>query len=128
MKNSDDQGTYFDLRAEILKNGTPVASGETLNIQGITRNPDNAKEVAVAFGTISDGEFNAGDVLSLRILTKVTATGGHSSAVGLRLYYDSLSRPSEIRNESDPLGDCPGKAMRQRQLSPSSARGAAIPY
>jgi len=94
LKNSDDQGTYFDLRAELLKNGTPVASGETLNIQGVTRNADKAKEVAVAFGTISDGQFNAGDVLSLKILTKVTATGGHSNAVGLRLYYDSLSRPS----------------------------------
>jgi hypothetical protein len=96
LKNSDDQGTYFDIRAELLKNGTPVASGETLNIQGVTRNPDNAKEVAIAFGAISDGQFNADDVLSLRILTKVTATGGHSSAVGLRLYYDSLSRPSRF--------------------------------
>ena len=54
LKNSDDQGTYFDIRAELLKNGTPVASGETQNIQGITRNPDKAKEVVVAFGTISD--------------------------------------------------------------------------
>ena len=94
LKNSDDQGTYFDIRAELLKNGIAIASGEMQNIQGVTRNPDKAKEVAVAFGTISDGAFNADDVLSLRILTKVTATGGHSGAVGLRLYYDALSRPS----------------------------------
>ena len=28
LKNSDDQGTRFDLRAEIYKNGVLVASGE----------------------------------------------------------------------------------------------------
>jgi hypothetical protein len=27
------------------------------------------------------------------IMTKVTASGGHSNAVGLRLYYDGISRP-----------------------------------
>ena len=96
LKNSDDQGTYFDIRAELLKNGASIASCETQNIQGVTRNPDKAKEVVLDFGDISDGEFAAGDVLSLRILTKVTAVGGHSSAVGLRLYYDSLSRPSSF--------------------------------
>jgi len=102
LKNSDDQGTYFDIRGELYKNGTLVASGETMNVQGITRNPDRAKEVAVAFGTVSDPALNPGDVLSLKILTKVTATGGHSSAVGLRLYYDSLSRPSRFEPGPTP--------------------------
>jgi hypothetical protein len=102
LKNSDDQGTYFDIRAELIKGGTQIASGETKNIQGVTRNPDKAKEVVVAFGAISNPGFNPGDVLSLRILTKVTAAGGHSNAVGLRLYYDSLSRPSKFEPGSIP--------------------------
>lgn len=96
LKNSDDQGTYFDVRAELFKNGYPMAACETLNIQGVTRNPDKAKEVILDFGMISDGKFEAGDTLSLRILTKVTDVGGHSNAVGLRLYYDSTSRPSGL--------------------------------
>jgi len=54
LKNSDDQGTYFDVRAEIRKNGAMIASGETKNIQGVTRNPDQAKEVAVPLGSIAD--------------------------------------------------------------------------
>ena len=102
LKNSDDQGTYFDIHAELLKNGATIASGEITNIQGVTRNPDKAKEVALDFGDISDGEFNPGDVLSLRILAKVTAVGGHSNAVGLRLYYDSVSRPSSLTVSSSP--------------------------
>lgn len=82
LKNSDDQGTYFDLKAELRKNGTVIASGETKNIQGVTRNPNLAKEVAVAFGAISNNQFAAGDVLSVRILTKVADSGGHNNAVG----------------------------------------------
>ena len=27
LKNSDDQGTNLDVKVELLKNGTPVASG-----------------------------------------------------------------------------------------------------
>lgn len=96
LKNSDDQGTYFDLRAELLKNGAVIASGETLNIQGVTRNPARAKEVTVAFGSFAAVQLAPGDVLSLRILTKVTAQGGHSNAVGLRLYYDAVRRPSRF--------------------------------
>ena len=96
LKNSDDQGTYFDLRAELRKNGVVIASGETKTIQGVTRNPANAKEVAVAFGPITGDQFNPGDVLSIKILTKVADSGGHNNAVGLRLYYDAVSRPSSF--------------------------------
>src|SRR5574341_262284 len=96
LKNSDDQGTYFDLRAELRKNGVVIASGETKTIQGVTRNPALAKEVAVAFGPISGDQFNPGDVLSIKILTKVADSGGHNNAIGLRLYYDAVSRPSSF--------------------------------
>jgi uncharacterized cupin superfamily protein len=102
LKNSDDQGTYFDLRAELLRNDALIASAQTTDIQGITRNPNKAKEVVVAFGAIGDGAFSPGDVLAIRILTKVTDSGGHSNAVGLRLYYDSLSRPSRFEPSSVP--------------------------
>ena len=97
LKNSDDQGTYFDLRAELWKNNkTVIAAGETKNIQGVTRNPSQAKEVTVAFGPISDDQFTPGDILSLKILAKVADSGGHSNAVGVRMYYDAPSRPSRF--------------------------------
>ena len=96
LKNSDDQGTYFDVRAELLCNGTVIAASETRDIQGVTRNPSKAKEVVVAFSTIPAAEFHPGDGLSIRILAKVTDTGGHSNAVGVRLYYDSADRPSRF--------------------------------
>ncbi len=96
LKNSDDQGTYFDVRAEVLKNEVVIASSEVKNLKNVTRNPDKATKVMVAFGTIPDTPFQAGDIFSMRVLAKVADTGGHNSAVGLRLYYDSVNRLSWI--------------------------------
>ena len=68
LKNSDDQGTWFDLRAEVYKNGALVASGESYCIQGVTRNANQAKEVFVTFNSPSPTVFNGtSDVLSLKI-------------------------------------------------------------
>jgi hypothetical protein len=104
LKNSDDQGTYFDVRAELCKGAVVIATGEVKTVQSVTRNPDKAKEVAVAFGPISDDRFAAGDVLSVRVLAKVADSGGHSNAVGLRLYYDAVSRPSRFGATFAPGG------------------------
>jgi hypothetical protein len=103
LKNSDDQGTKFDLRAEIYKNDTLVASAETYCITGVTRNPAQAKEATVSFGSFSPTPFNGtSDLLSLKIQTRIgtdgagSFCGGHSNAVGLRLYFDAASRPSRF--------------------------------
>jgi hypothetical protein len=105
LKNSDDQGTYFDVRAEIRKNSVVIATGETKNIQGVTRNPDLAKEVAVTFGSVSDAAFSPDDILSLRLLTKVADSGGHANAVGLRVYYDAVTRASRFGAALGAVGE-----------------------
>jgi YD repeat-containing protein len=103
LKNSDDQGTNFDLRAEVYKNGELVASDETLCITDITRNANKAKEAAVSFAPFEPVTLDGGtDSLSIKILTRIgtdgsgNRCGGHSNAVGLRLYFDSTSRPSRF--------------------------------
>jgi YVTN family beta-propeller protein len=100
LKNSDDQGTRFDLAAEVWKNGTTlVAEGETLCVTGVTRNPSLAKEVTVSFQPFSPVTFDGStDVLSLKLLTRIGTNGsggfcgGHSNATGLRLYFDAVDR------------------------------------
>src|SRR6185369_2057629 len=65
LKNSDDQGTYFDLRVEAYKNGDLLTSGQSLCITGVTRNAANAKEVVFGFDPFSATSFNgSSDVLS----------------------------------------------------------------
>lgn len=101
LKNSDDQGTRFDLRAEIYKNGILIATGETFCITGITRNPNLAKEVTVSFDSMSDEVISVTDDLELRALARIGSTGGafcggHSNAGGVRLYFDAVDRPAKF--------------------------------
>lgn len=102
LKNSDDQGTNFDVRAEVYKNGVLLSSGEAFCITGVTRNANNAKEVTVSFTGVAPTSFNGTtDVLSLKILTRVGTTGGvscggHSNATGLRTYFDAVNRSTRF--------------------------------
>jgi hypothetical protein len=102
LKNSDDQGTRFDVRVEVYKNDNAlVAAGERSCITGVTRNPANASEITVPFGPSVNGDFSPGDVVTLKILTRIGTTagrfcGGHSNATGLRLYFGSVSRPANF--------------------------------
>jgi prenyltransferase beta subunit len=117
LKNSDDQGTQFDLRAELYVNGVLSAAGETLCITGVTRNPALAKEIAVPVNSAANVTYTAGNILTVKLLTRIgtTATGlkcpgpggSHSNAVGLRLYYDAPDRSSRISAAigNEPLQD-----------------------
>jgi hypothetical protein len=112
LKNSDDQGTQFDLKTELLINGSLVSEGKALCITGVTRNPPNAKEVTVPFGSVTNGSFKSGNILSLKVSTRIGTTpeglkcagpgGSHNNAVGLRLYYDGPTRGSEFAAQIDP--------------------------
>ena len=102
LKNSDDQGTRFDLRTELLINGTPVATGLTRCITGVTRNQSNALESTVNWPQFESRALQPTDVVTLRVSTRIgtnaddTFCGGHSNAVGLRVYYDSATRPARF--------------------------------
>ena len=86
LRNSDDQGTNFDLRAEVLKNGTVVVSSADLYcLKGVTRNPSLAKLALLAFDR-APLTFSETDVVSVRVLTRIgtdgagRSCGGHGSA------------------------------------------------
>ena len=146
LKNSDDQGTQFDLRVEILKNGTPVASGLQRCITGLTRNPGLAKETNALFGLAGSIDYDTGDVLALRVSTRIGTNpddtkcgtaGSHNSAVGLRLYYDASPRashfdatispdPSEnlyLHSDGGPCGSAESAGVTTRSLSDAAPVG-----
>jgi hypothetical protein len=96
LRNSDDQGTRFDLRAELYKNDELVASRLMRCVAGLTR---NAAELAVSFDSFTPATFDGStDVLRLRLLTRIgtnpndTKCPGHSSATGLRVYFGGLNQ------------------------------------
>jgi hypothetical protein len=102
LKNSDDQGTQFDVQAELLQNGTVVATGLTRCFTGVTRNPSLAKDVVIEWDSFSGVVFLPSDTIALRLSTRIgtnpdgTKCAGHNNAVGLRLYYDSTTRQSRF--------------------------------
>lgn len=110
LKNSDDQGTQFDLRAEIYVNDMLRANGITRCITGLTRNASQAEGAMVAFDSFPEFGLAATDVLRLKVLTRIGTNpdgskcagpgGSHSSAIGLRLYFDSTARPARFADTS----------------------------
>lgn len=110
LKNSDDQGTQFDLKAELYNGSDLVATGLTRCITGVTRNPSQAKEATVDFDEDYIPTPGSGDVLNLKLSTRIGTTdlgakcpgpgGSHNNAVGLRLYFDSTSRLSSFDLDS----------------------------
>jgi hypothetical protein len=106
LKNSDDQGTQFDFRAEVFKNGVLVGTSTTRCITGVTRNPNLAKEVTAAFDPFAAVPVAVGDVVSLTQSTRIGTNpdgskcsgpgGSHSSALGLRVYFDAVSRTARF--------------------------------
>jgi len=130
LRNSDDQGTHFDVRAEIWQDypgGTMIGSGEIYNITNLARNPSLAREIVIPFSNIVTTGFDgSNNVLELRILTRIGTdgngnfAGGHANATGLRAYFDSTARsansgvairvndsPVAIANVSPPSGLTP---------------------
>ncbi|HKF42243.1 MAG TPA: hypothetical protein VKG01_04010 [Thermoanaerobaculia bacterium] len=110
LRNSDDQGTKFDVKAEVFfgASATPFSTGEVLCVSGLVRNPDSAEHVSINFSPFSGIVFSGTPPLSVKISARI-GTGatctGHANATGLRLYYDAVSRPSEFDATFGPA--CP---------------------
>lgn len=102
LRNSDDIGTWFDLKAEILLNGAPITSGLVRCIKNVIRTPSAAKAVVLPFAPVGIVPVVSGDVLAVRVSTRVGTNpddsfcGGHNGTVGLRLYYDSAGYSSSV--------------------------------
>lgn len=91
LKNSDDQNTQFDLRVALYLNDSLVSEGLTRCITGVTRNPSKAKEVTVPFGAITNGTFESGHILSLKVLTRIGTNPDDTSVLGITTPSGSAS-------------------------------------
>jgi uncharacterized repeat protein (TIGR03803 family) len=108
LKTSDDQGTRFDLLAEVYHGSSLVTSGLTRCIIGVSRNPNQALEALVQLGEFGAVPLESGDEVTIRLSTRIgtnpngTKCGGHNNAAGLRLYYDGATRPSRVEAQLSP--------------------------
>jgi hypothetical protein len=107
LKNSDDVGTSFDLRAILrfaANEETREMEGIARCVSGVLRNPALAQEVRIQFPEFEElyvgGNAPILNIEQLRVSARIgtaandTFCGGHSSAQGVRLYFGSASRPA----------------------------------
>ena len=73
--DNDDQGSGFDLRAEIFKNGILAGSGQINGASGTGLGLNNAilRSINLAFST-SNISLVAGDTLSIRVSVRISSS------------------------------------------------------
>jgi len=96
VTDAKDKRVKFDFRAELLKNGAVIASGESLSINQLLADADNAKPISIPFAGFQAAALASGDVLSLRVLAKESGKGKKSSTGAVVIYYDSASRAAQF--------------------------------
>jgi hypothetical protein len=78
IKNSDDVGTFFDVRADVYKNGdpNPIGGGQLNRTAAASSGFNNAKLNTIPL-TLSAGphEVPSGTVLKVKVSARITCTG-----------------------------------------------------
>jgi hypothetical protein len=118
LKDGHDEGTNFDIRAEVRKNGTTIASSETLCIRDLTKKRET--ELFLSLAALPLPFDGSSDVLSLTIATRMgtdgagASCGGPTRSGGLRMYFDGADERSSVGmfiatgcSGNTPDADCP---------------------
>jgi len=88
LKNSDDVGTRFDLKA-VVKNGAfIVSSGELLGALGGSSGFNNAKLRTIPLSLPAD-DFVSGDTISLELLVRNSCLGTSHNSGTARLWFNN---------------------------------------
>jgi hypothetical protein len=101
LRNTNDKSSFFDVRVELLNNGAPVASGLRRCVGNFAQNL-SPSEVVVPWSSFASPTLAVGDVLALRVSTRVGTNSngskckGSDHAAGLRISYDSTTRASRF--------------------------------
>jgi hypothetical protein len=94
LKNSDDVGTKFDLRGEILRNSVVVATGQVDGVSGGSSGFNNAVRRTIASAVSSIPAYATGDTLAVRLSVRIAVgVSGHSSGTA-RLWYGDAAATS----------------------------------
>jgi hypothetical protein len=95
LKQSADIGTKFDVKAEVLKNSTVIASGQLNAITlGSGLNFSGAVMKAIALSAVSlPATFGGADTLSLKVSVRVASSSSHATAIAKLWFNVPASSP-----------------------------------
>ena len=105
LKNSDDVGIRFDLRAEVYYNGTTlIGSGELPSAIGGSSGFNNAKLDSIPLSLPAAVGVAPGDTLSIKLLVRNACSGsGHNSGTA-RLWFNDAAANSRFDATVDDQG------------------------
>ena len=127
LRNSDDQGTQFDLRATVFRNGTQLAEGLQRCITSLTRNPSLAREVTVSFGAPTILTFNGtSDVLTLRLSTRIGTTDSNAKCTRPRRQPQQRDRTAALLRFDVAAGALRRHDRARRQGCPNQRGRVAL--
>jgi hypothetical protein len=96
LKNSDDVGIHFDLRAEVYVNGTQVTSGEVHGVAGGSSGFNNARLDSIPFDAFAPVTFAPGSTLSLKLYVRNACTGPTHNAGTAKLWFNDSAANSNV--------------------------------
>ncbi|HMH19089.1 MAG TPA: SBBP repeat-containing protein, partial [Burkholderiales bacterium] len=97
LKNSDDVGIRFDLRAEAYRNGTQlVGSGEVAGVSGGSSGFNNAKQDAITLTPVGGATFVSGDTLSIKLYVRNACSGSGKNSGTARLWLNDNAANSRF--------------------------------
>ena len=95
LKNGDDVGTNFDLKAEVLRSSTVIGSGQIDNVPGGGSGFGHAALRTIGLVLSSTPvPFASGETLSIRLSVRIGATGHRSGTA--RLWYGDAQANSHF--------------------------------
>jgi hypothetical protein len=96
LKNSDDVGTKFDLRAEVFRNGSLVGSGELNGVSGGSSGFNNAVLRTIDLALPASTDLQSGDTLSITLSVRIAVgVPGHRSGTA-RLWFNDATANSRF--------------------------------
>jgi parallel beta-helix repeat protein len=101
LKNSDDIGIKFDLKAEVYKNGVLVASGQLNSVAGGSSGFNNAKLNSIPLSLLDDVFIFPGDSVSVKVYVRNAAVGSGKNSGTARLWYNDAQANSRLDLAAD---------------------------
>ena len=88
LKNSDDVGIRFDLKAEVYKGATLIGSGLLTGVAGGSSGFNNAKLNAIPLTVSAFADVSTGDTLSIKVFERNACSGSGKNSGTARLWYN----------------------------------------
>jgi len=96
LKNSDDVGLKFDLKAEVYKDDILVSYGELNSFPGGSSGFNNAHLATIPFNSFSPVDFPSGSQLKLVVYVRNACTGSRHNSGTARLWYNDSQANSQF--------------------------------